>query len=40
MIGESLIYVPKLQSSNKKDSDLYEPSTINNKYYEVSFILP
>ena len=31
MVGESLVYVPKLESSNNKASDLYDPTTIDNK---------
>jgi alpha-glucosidase (family GH31 glycosyl hydrolase) len=40
MIGPSLLYVPKLHSSNKKDSDLYDPTRINVKNYEVNVTLP
>ncbi len=40
MIGDSLLYVPKLQSSNMKYSDLYDPTTVNNKHYDVNFDLP
>jgi len=40
MIGPSLLYVPKLQSSNKKDSDLYDPTRVHVKNYEVNVTLP
>jgi alpha-glucosidase (family GH31 glycosyl hydrolase) len=40
MIGPSLLYVPKLHSSNKKDSDLYDPTRVNVKNYEVNVTLP
>jgi alpha-glucosidase (family GH31 glycosyl hydrolase) len=40
MIGPSLLYVPKLYSSNKKDSDLYDPTRVNVKNYEVNVTLP
>ena len=40
MIGDSLLFVPKLHSSNKKDSDLYDPLRINDKHYEVEVLLP
>ncbi len=40
MIGDSLLYVPKLKSANKGESDLYDPSKVEVKHYVVNVTLP